>query len=37
MLILADIYLPKVRALFMLTYCYTLSNSLVKNSEIRKI
>ena len=36
MLTLADIYFQKVIAVFMLPYCCTLNNSLVKSSEIRQ-
>lgn len=36
MLFLADIYFPKVRAVFMLPYCCILTNSPVKTSETRK-
>ena len=35
MLTLADIYFQKVIAVFMLPYCRTLNNGLVKSSEIR--
>lgn len=36
MLTLADIYFQKVIAVFMLPYCLTLNNGLVKSSEIRQ-
>lgn len=36
MLTLADIYFQKVIAVFMLPYCRTLNNGLVKSSEIRQ-